>query len=238
MKVTVVSHDSSAKKRIEKRLKDASLVLDKNSPDIVFVYGGDGSVLYSERLYPLIPKVAIRGSATSKTSFYTEDSLDGIIRRIRDNSYEQKHYSKITAEFQDKAYDALNEIQIHNKDPYIAVRFNVYVDGALRHGNVVGDGILVCTPFGSGAYYYSLGGEQFSEGLGLGFNNPHERIKSYVLKKDSVITIEITRGDALLIRDNDEKMIRLKPKDKVSIKESKDTARFLRFPGLDRRCLQ
>lgn len=232
IKVIVVSHDKKAKSRIEKQLIANSLSIVKKNPDFVFVYGGDGSILYSERLYPGVPIVAIKGSSTSKTRFYIEDNLERIISMIKEDNYVIEKSIKLTAEIKNRKFDALNEIQVHNKNQYESVRFRVYIDGTLKHDNIVGDGALVCTPFGSGAYYYSIGGELFGKGLGLGFNNPHERIDSSVVSEESVIAIEIIRGIAFLVRDNDSLMISMKPNDLVVIKKSRDVARFLSFPDL------
>jgi len=233
IKAAVIARDASALKRIREKLKDTAFTIDEKNPDIVFVYGGDGSILCSERLYPGIKKVAIRGSKTSKTCFYEESILDKIISRIKQGAYDVQEYTKVCAKYRQKKIDALNEIQVRSRQPFVALRFRVYIDSILKHEDIIGDGILVSTPFGSGAYYYSIGGEPFEKGLGLGINNPHERTKSYVIPEDAVVTIEIKRGDALLIRDNDEFMVNLKAKDRVIIRKSSGVARFLRFPGIN-----
>jgi len=233
IKAAVIARDASGLKRISDKLKDAAFTIDEKNPDIVFVYGGDGSILCSERLYPGIKKVAIRGSKTSKTCFYEESMLGKIISKVKQGAYDVQEYAKVCAKYHQKKIDALNEIQIRSRQPFVALRFNVYIGGLLKHDDIIGDGILVCTPFGSGAYYYSIGGEPFEKGLGVGFNNPHERTKSYTVPEDTVITIEIKRGDALLIRDNDEFMVNLKAKDRVIIRKSSEVARFLRFPDIN-----
>ncbi len=232
MKATVITRDKTAEKRIEQKLINASFILCKSTPEIIFIHGGDGSLVRSERLYPGIPKVALKGSPTSKTHFYDESLLDTILTKITQKDYTIKQYTKLTAKYKNTTLEALNEIQVHNKNPGIAIRFNLYINQKQTHKNIVGDGALVATPFGSTAYYYSTGGEPFDKGIGISFNNPHQRIKNYILPDDSTITIELIRGDALLIRDNDKKMFHMKPKDKITIKKSNNIARFLRFPGL------
>lgn len=229
----VIARDGTALKRITKKLEDSSFTIDVKNPDIVFVYGGDGSVLNSERLYPGIKKVAIRGSKTSKTCFYEENLLDLIISKIKQGDYDVQEYTKISAKCHLKNIDALNEIQVRSRQPFVALRFSVYIDDILKHEDIIGDGIVISTPFGSGAYYYSIGGEKFEKGLGLGFNNPHDRVKSYIVPENAVVMIEIKRGTALLIRDNDEFMVNLKAKDRVIIRKNSGVARFLRFPCIN-----
>ena len=60
LKVVVVGKD---KRNIEKILKKYNLKLVKKNPDIVISYGGDGTILLSERLFPNIPKLFLRHSS-------------------------------------------------------------------------------------------------------------------------------------------------------------------------------
>src|SRR3989344_1002650 len=39
---------------------------EKRKPDFVVCYGGDGTILYAERLYPGIPKIAFRNNSICK----------------------------------------------------------------------------------------------------------------------------------------------------------------------------
>jgi NAD kinase len=214
MKTAVITRDKQEQKRIEQKLTS------------------DGSLVRSERLYPGIPKVALRGSPTSKTHFYEKSLLDTIIKKIKQKNYTIKQYTKLTAKHKTTTLEALNEIQLHNKNPTTAIRFNIYINNRLTHKNIIGDGALAATPFGSTAYYYSTGGEPFDKGIGLSFNNPHQRIRNSVIPEDSTITIELLRGDALIIHDNNPKILPMKPKDKITIKKSNNIANFLRFTGL------
>jgi len=117
----------------------------------------------------------------------------------------------------------VNEIQIHNKDPRKAIRFSVEVNGG-KIENVIGDGLVVSTAFGSTAYYRALGLEPFKKGVMIGFNNVYPHRKPIVLKGS--VFVEIVRENALLICDNNG-IISLKPGDRVEIKESKEKAVFV-----------
>jgi NAD+ kinase len=134
---------------------------------------------------------------------------------------------KLQAKFKRKKLVALNEIQVHNKLPTKAIRFSLKVDGKF-FDNLIGDGVIVATPFGSTAYYSSVGGRKFRRGIGIAFNNLYSRkIKSFVVPENSKVIVKIKRGPALLLADNYERFIELKDGDKVIIKKSSQNASFM-----------
>ncbi|RLI96454.1 MAG: hypothetical protein DRO96_03055, partial [Candidatus Aenigmatarchaeota archaeon] len=127
-----------------------------------------------------------------------------------------------------KTLVALNEIQLHNKKPTKALRFNVYVDKKCVFETVVGDGVVISTPYGSGAYYKSTGGKPFCKGIGIALNNPHNHRHALVVDESSTVEVELLREEAQLFSDNNEKnMISLSPKDRIIIKKHIKSARFI-----------
>ena len=94
--------------------------------------------------------------------------------------------------------------------------------------NIVGDGAVVATPFGSSGYFSSIGGEQFNMGIGIGLNNPFNvKHKPIIIDSSPEIYIDILRDDGLLLFDNDENMIAVKGGDEIKIETSKNTAKFV-----------
>lgn len=204
------------------------MIVNKN-PDFVLVYGGDGSVLFSERLYPSIPKLLVKRNEVCRKCDYTFESLKIILPRIRKGKFKIKKEIKLEANFRNKKLIALNEIQLHTKIPIRAVRFSLSVAGK-KFENLIGDGVIISTPYGSPAYFSSAGGKEFTKGIGICFNNLHNRkIKSFIIPENSTVKIRIIRDNAWLTVDNYEKLISLNPKDVVTIKKSKQTARFITF---------
>jgi NAD+ kinase len=202
------------------------LIVDRN-PDFILSYGGDGTVLFSERMHPQIPKLIIKRGNSCRKCDYSIDQLSDILMKIRKGKYEMRHEMKLEVVYKKRKLVGLNEIQIHAKLPISAVRFALTVDGRI-YENLIGDGVVIATPFGSTGYYKSTGGKPFTKGIGISFNNLHnQRIKSLVASENSVVRIRINRGPALLLADNDQNIIELEKDDRCSIRKSETVAKFI-----------
>jgi NAD+ kinase len=234
MKFAVVSLKNT--QRIVEVLEMFGHDIDNKKPDFVITYGGDGTVLYSERKYPGVPKITIlptakasAGSVGSKC-MYSEAELEDVLIKIDSGEYELKEEIKLETTFQGRKYLSLNEVQLHNSSPIKAVRFSIYIEDEILFENVIGDGVVIATSFGSSAYYSSVGGEKFDKGIGIALNNPYNvKNKPVVIDEDFDynINIKILRDDGLLLSDNDSNMIKAKGGDKIVVKRSKDTAKFV-----------
>ncbi|MEA2004001.1 MAG: hypothetical protein U9O53_03500, partial [archaeon] len=138
MKVAVVGKYVDS---FEKTLQSYGLEIGGDSPDFVFSYGGDGAILFSERLYSGVPKVTVRCSSKCNRCGFDPDDIEDVVDRLKSGRYEMKEYMKIKAGFNGKMLVALNEIQVRNRLFTKAVRFNVYMDDELLYENVIGDGV-------------------------------------------------------------------------------------------------
>ena len=224
MKFAVVGKDTN---ETESELLGAGFAYDEKKPDVVFSVGGDGTILFSEHKYPSIPKVTIRKSRICKKCVFDVVDLRKIIDALKKKKYTVKEYIKLESNIYGKTLYALNEIQVHNASPAKAVRFSVSVDKKLIEKEVIGDGIVISTPYGSGAYYYSIGGTAFEKGIGIGFNNPHARIKNLVVSEESVVEIKILRGHAIAMYDNSDNTVALQENKVIQIKKGRNPARFV-----------
>ncbi|MFH8080315.1 MAG: hypothetical protein QXO84_00310 [Candidatus Aenigmatarchaeota archaeon] len=226
MKVAIVSQNNFS---LIKKIESAGIKIVKENPDIVISIGGDGTILLSERLYPSIPKLAIKTSSTCRKCQYTPSQIKNVLELIKKGKYKIEEENKIEVRFKNYKLLALNEIQLHNKKPTVAIRFSVEADG-FRQENVIGDGLIVSTPFGSTGYYMSITGKKFKKGLGLAFNNPHNiKIKGIVLDENAKIKVKLLREEAWLIRDNDDNFLNLEKGDKFKVVKSKEKARFIKI---------
>jgi len=222
--LVVYRHDPS---EVEKILAAEGFDVVKENPDFIVCFGGDGTVLFGERKFPGVPKLIVKTSPVCRKCDYTVDELRNVLRSIREGDYQIVEKMKLEAHAKGKTLVGLNEIQIHPKLPIYAVRFSLSVCGK-TFNELIGDGVIVATPFGSTAYYEATGGKRFANGIGVSFNNLHRRkVDSFVVADDSVVKLAITRGPAWLLADNDENMVELNAGDTVEIKKSESVANFI-----------
>lgn len=202
--------------------------LDKKTPDIILTFGGDGTILTSEKEYPGIPKIVIKKSGICRKCFeWKLKDLEFVLERIKNGTFEIISYNKVEANFKKRVLVGLNEVQIHNRDPRKALRFSIEMNGK-GINNVIGDGIVAATPFGSTAYYKVIGYRPFKNGIRIGFNNTIPKPDPWVLKAKSIVKVEILREKGYLAVDNTE-LVKIRPKDTIYINMSKKMAKFIKI---------
>ncbi|MGD8565315.1 MAG: hypothetical protein PVF96_03095 [Candidatus Bathyarchaeota archaeon] len=212
---------------IKSLLKQNGFRIVNKNPDMIVCYGGDGTILYAETNFPQIPKLVIKKSRICRKCDYFLQDMELTLRKIKEKKFKLQKEMKLETIFKKRKLIALNEIQVHAMLPTHAIRFSVSVDGR-RLPNLIGDGIVVATPFGSTGYYKSTGGNQFKEGIGVSFNNLHnEKIESFVGPNDWIVKVTIDRGPAWVIADNNEELLRLRNRDSIMIKKSESVANFI-----------
>lgn len=222
-------------------------LIDDNNPDIVIVFGGDGTILRSEQRYPSIPKLTFRDSEHGTKCTYDSGIASEILNHIISGKYTNRMQEepKLEAYYNGITLHALNEIQIHNKNPQQAIRFQLLIDGKPSYSvkEIIGDGILICTPFGSSGYYKSITGKSIDKNhiigdssklMGFALNNPYNihDFKYGTTPITSEITIDITRGDGWLLADNNDFMIPVTTGVHITIKKSMQTAKFIVVNGV------
>lgn len=216
--------------KVRRLLVAAGFELVEKDPDFVVCYGGDGTVLFSERKFPGVPKLIIKTSRACRMYDYKLDDLGMLLSRIKAGDYMIYSEMKLETVAKGERLVGLNEIQVHLKLPIYAVRFSVSADGK-EYNNLIGDGVIVATPFGSTAYYKATGGKCFEKGIGISFNNLHNKnAESFVVPEDHVVKLSISRGPAWLLADNSEKFVELDAGDSVTIRKSESVANFIYFP--------
>lgn len=226
MRVAIVSKFRN--KKIERILRDYGFKVVRKNPHFILCYGGDGTVLFAEREFPSIPKLIIKTSRKFRRYDYDLKHLRKILYKIKSGDYKINEEIKLKALYKKRKLVALNEIQAHNKLATRALRFSVSV-GNKQFKNLVGDGIIISTPFGSTGYYLASGGIPFKKGIGICFNNPHPPMKkkSFVVTDKTKVRITTKEKNGLLIRDNDENFIELKKDETVLVQKSEDVAKFI-----------
>lgn len=187
-------------------------------PELVIAVGGDGTLMRSEHAWPGIPKLALRDSMICKKC--SRLSNEEVLARVVAGDYTTEPLIKLEATAKGRTLTAVNDIVLHNGDPRHGVRYRVAVNGRQLGGIIIGDGIVVATPFGSTAYYRSITDSSFELGIGLAFNNSTEQADHIVLKETSEILVILERGPAMLYADNTPDNISLDVGDEVNIRRS------------------
>ena len=223
MKIGFVARDKEFGSFVSKKIKDYGFTLNNKNPDIILCIGGDGTFLIAERKYPGIPKVLVKHRSICRNC--EKNDFHGILSRIKDKKYRTIEYAKLEAFVKGKKLIGMNDINIHYKPPF-ALRFNVKI-GDKEFNNLIGDGIVVSTNYGSSGYFYSITKKKFKKNLGVAFNNLVSRLKYLITDKE--IKVFITRGPGYVCADNNKKIININDGDIIKIKKSKDKAKLIKL---------
>jgi NAD+ kinase len=225
---------------ISASLASLGFVEVEENPDVVISYGGDGTLLGAERDWPGIPKVALRDS--KRCLICSSRSNDLVLHHLAEGKLKRTEFIKLEATVHWKdghSSDVLvgiNDINMHKTMLNAGVRYSVWIDDEPylggQHDDIVGDGLVVATPFGSAAYYRSITNSKFRTGIGLAFNNTTEPVTHLVLREDSLIRVQITRGPAQLAADNDPRILSLGLGDEITIRCAPQGAVLLAYDAV------
>lgn len=221
----------------------------QSNPDAVVSWGGDGTILKSEHLYPGVPKLCTRDcaecascgksrhmsreAAAGSGKWVCLNCLEPVFRRAVLGEYSLREEIKLEgiASMSGRPFrvEALNEVQLHNSDPSEAIRFEVVLNGKTVAKNCISDGLVVSTPYGATGYFHSITGKSFREGVGVAFNNPTVPHSPIIIGKsgDFELRGKLLRGDALFLGDNNPAVAHLRPGDGFFVRLSKRPARFV-----------
>lgn len=227
MKVSIFSRNPE---NIAPVLSALGFQIVEKDADFIVTLGGDGTIVHAEHAYPGVPKIILKESAICKKCKHgvVQFSNEEILERVKNGNYAIEKLWKIEASVDGVSLVGLNDITVHNGDPRHAIRYDVFLDGELHLSEVIGDGVVVSTPFGSTGYYRSITDSYFETGLGLAFNNSTEQADHVVLGDGREISIHISRGPASVYADNQKESILLETGATVVIKKSTQIANIVR----------
>lgn len=227
MKIAVYGKTPESKIELIKAAKKAGFTYDEKKPDLVISYGGDGTFLWAERKYPGIPKALFRYSKVCKKCHNLP--IDHALALTKKKKYKIITHNKLEARVDKTILLATNDIVVRNAMPTHAIRFILEINGKKINEEFIGDGIVAATPFGSTAYYHSITKKTFAKGIGIAFNNTTTLQKPLLLPEKARLRLTLTRGEAFVVADNEQRMIVLTPGKSVTIKTSKQKAKLLSF---------
>ncbi|MCC6142558.1 MAG: NAD(+)/NADH kinase [Candidatus Hydrogenedentes bacterium] len=204
------------------------------SPDVIICYGGDGTLLGAELEYPGVPKVPIRNSHRGHRCIAHPPSE--VISRLAAGTLVPHEYLKLEAkifrkgtEHEEVALAALNEFNVHMGRINSAVRFKLWIDELPYEDGVeiLGDGFVISTPFGSTAYFNQITRGIFTKGIGIAFKYTGEHINHMVLGEQTRLRMAITRGPATLAHDSSPHFFPIEKGDTLTVRKHPKSAIIL-----------
>ncbi len=200
------------------------LLLVDDAPDVVVCYGGDGTLLHAELAFPGVPKVPVLNSQRGYRCI--THPIEEVLTGLSEHRLVRNLYTKIACRVARggvpmETLVALNEINAHMGRINSAVRFKLWINGQeYEEGReILGDGFLVCTPFGSTAYFSAITKAAFYEGIGLAFKAANERISHMVVPENFKLRLQITRGPAVLAHDSSLNYLDLEAGDEIEVRK-------------------
>ena len=198
--------------------------LEYNYPELVITFGGDGTFLSAEEKYPGVPRLFVKHLWTCKDC--KNHDFSKMLNSLLKKEYSIIEFEKLEASINGKkTFIAMNDINLHYIPPR-AVRFSLEVNNKLIDGEVISDGFIVSTRFGSTAYFHSVSRKSFNKGYGIAINNPTVPMDPIMVENLNV-EARILRGPAVIVADCQDKSIPLKDKDVITIKPYKEKAKII-----------
>ncbi|MCP4644630.1 MAG: hypothetical protein GY851_29575 [bacterium] len=200
------------------------LELVEASPEVVVCYGGDGTLLSAELEWPGVPKVPIKNSRRGIRCL--PHPPHDVIARLAAGGLARTPYMKIECALRNDDHPdpvctltAMNEINVHMGTINSAVRFKLWIDDIayLDGQEIIGDGCVIATPFGSTAYFNHLTRGVFHAGIGIAFKASVESTSHVVAPESSTFRVLITRGPAVLGFDNSQQYFDLAEGDELTV---------------------
>lgn len=206
-------------------VQHSGLELVQADPDVVVCYGGDGTLLAAEFEWPGVPKAPILNSRRGHRCIPRppEEVLEALAtNRMVRNAYMKLEcgiYSGNKKGSPDRQLTCLNEISVHMGRINSAVRFKMWVNGEpFENGvEIVSDGFVVCTAFGSTAYFKAITKGIFTRGMGIAFKATTYPVNHLVLPQEAEVVFQITRGPATLAFDNSTEYVALERNDRLLV---------------------
>lgn len=234
MNVLLYGHESEKLRPLVE--KHAGLKLVAKSPDTVVCFGGDGTLLAAERLWPGIPKVPLRNSRRGVRCIAAPP--EGVIAQLAAGKLLPQPQLKLACrlEFADgkrpaQELVALNEVSGHMGRVTSSLRYRVWFDGraygSAPDHEIIGDGFVVCSPFGSTAYFNQITRGIFWQGIGVAFKYTNEQTTHIIVPEDTTVRVQITRGPAVIAHDSAPEILDADAGDTLTIRRAEETAVLL-----------
>lgn len=196
---------------------------EKSHPQFAIAYGGDGTVL--DCVEKTCGKKAIfpfRNYALCKKHEHClEDFLAG--KDGPDLKQTQCFFMKYELQLKnaiEKIFDrGIAEVVLKSANATEALRFNVHINSKLALMNVIADGVVIASRYGSTGYFKSLTRTMFTtDALGVAFIAPSQNVSNLVLDCTSKVRLELLRdADVSICVDKKQQQLKMSKGDSMQV---------------------
>lgn len=199
----------------------------EDHPEVVICYGGDGTLLAAELRWPGVPKVPIRNSRRGHRCI--AHPPEAVLRRFAEGRLVRTEFMKLECavrhgdDTEPFCYiSAMNEVNVHMGRINSAVRFKLWLDERPydEGTEIIGDGFVISTPFGSTAYFNQITRGVFFEGIGLALKSTTHYTSHLIVPDKTVFRVLITRGPAVMAFDSSEEYFDLHQGDELTVRRN------------------
>jgi NAD+ kinase len=174
--------------------------------DLIFVLGGDGTMLRAARMYPGRILLGVNLGTVGFMSGMRPEDLESGVEKVLDGELHVQEYRMLEVHLkgEDKVRTAINDAVLLKEKPHQIASVEVAINGE----DLVSyqcDGLIAATPLGSTAYALSAGGPLISGDVAcfvLVPIAPHSLVsRPLVLGEDQVVELRVKERNALLSLD-------------------------------------
>lgn len=211
----------------------------KNNIDILFSFGGDGTILDSVPLIrdSGIPVLGINTGTLGFLASVSPQSTSAAVKNIITGNYTIEQRSLIQINDEDNIFNginyALNEISICRKDNGSLIVVEVYIDDMLLN-TYWADGIILATPTGSTAYSMSVGGPIMMPNADSFLITPiaahNLSVRPVVIPDKSVVKVKVNGRSDIFALGLDSRIITADKSMNIEIRKTDFTFNMIKMP--------
>ncbi len=221
---------------------DSDNLSAKQSADALFVLGGDGTILglveFASR--NSIPIIGINaGKLGFLTEFERDETLEAILL-LKNGKYIKDKRSLLEVSYNNRSYFGLNDVVVqrmfNTNSQGVIISVGACIDSN-PVDEIVGDGVIVCTPTGSTAYSLSAGGAILAPGINAFSITPisahslgHRPI---LFSADNICDLSLIGGKNAGLSVDGKFIDIISKGSKISIKKAEAPLTFLRRPSFN-----